>query len=71
MPKQNGVVERKNQTVQEMVKTMMNDYRLANHFLKEVIHIIVYIQNRCMLRVNDSKMPYELWFEIKAYVKYF
>lgn len=59
-PQHNGVVERKNRTVIEMVRTMMKYANLANVYWKEV-HTIVYILNRVHIRVNHTKIPYELW----------
>ena len=70
-PQQNGVVERKNRTVQEMARTMLNESKVGDRFWREAIHTSVYIQNRCMLRPNEDKIPYEMWFGRKATVKYF
>ena len=70
-PQQNGVVERKNRTVQEMARTMLNESKVGDRFWREAIHTSVYIQNRCMLRPNEDKTPYEMWFGRKATVKYF
>ena len=47
-PQQNGVVERKNRTVQEMARTMLTESKLADGFWREAVHTAVYIQNRCM-----------------------
>lgn len=70
-PQQNGVVERKNRTVQEMARTMLNENKIANRFWKEAVHTAIYIQNRCMLRPHENKTPYEMWFGRKASAKYF
>ena len=70
-PQQNSVVERKNRTFQEMVRTMLNESKVGDRFWKEAIHTSVYIQNRCMLRPNEDKTPYEIWFGRKATIKYF
>jgi transposase InsO family protein len=60
-PQQNGVVERKNRTVQEMARTMLMDSKLTDIFWTQAMHTIVHIQNRVMLRNNTDKTPYELW----------
>jgi hypothetical protein len=60
-PQQNGVVERKNMTVQEMDRTMIMDSKLRDIFWTQVVHTTVYIQNRVILRNNIDKTPYELW----------
>ena len=42
-PQQNGVVERKNRTLQEMVRTMINEYGLPQYLWAEaVIHLVTY-----------------------------
>jgi transposase InsO family protein len=59
-PQQNGVVERKNRTVQEMARTMIMDSKLTDIFWTQAMHTVVHIQNRVMLRNNTDKTPYEL-----------
>ena len=56
-PQQNGVVERKNRTVQEMAQTMIMDSKLTYIFWTRVVHTTVHIQNRVMLRNNTDKTP--------------
>jgi hypothetical protein len=58
---QNGVVERKNMTVQEMAQIMLMDSKLIDIFWTQVVHTTIHIQNRVMLRNNTDKTPYELW----------
>jgi hypothetical protein len=70
-PQQNGVVERKNKTVQEMARTMLMDSKLTDIFWTQAVHIAVHIQNRVMLRNNTDKTPYELWRGRPANVKHF
>jgi transposase InsO family protein len=60
-PQQNGVVERKNMTIQEMAQTMLMDSKLTDIFWTQAMHTIVHIQNRVMLRNNNDKNPYKLW----------
>jgi transposase InsO family protein len=60
-PHQNGVVERKNKRVQEMVRTMLKDSKLSHIFWAKVVHTLVHILNRGMLRSNTDKTPFELW----------
>ena len=60
-PQQNGVVERKNRTEQEMALTMIMDSNLTEIFWTQAVHIAVHIQNRVILRNNTDKTPYELW----------
>jgi transposase InsO family protein len=70
-PQQNGVVERKNRTVQEMARTMLMDSKLTDIFWTQAVHTTVHIQNRVMLRNNTDKTPYELWKGRPANVKHF
>lgn len=70
-PQQNGVVERKNRTVKEMARTMLNEAKLPNKFWKEVVHTVVYILNRAQIRVRTAYTPYELWNRKIANVKNF
>ena len=61
-PQQNGVVERKNRTVQEAGRAMLNEEKVLDGYWREAVYTIVYIQNRGQLRVSSNKTPYELWF---------
>jgi transposase InsO family protein len=70
-PQQNGVVERKNRTVQEMARTMIMDSKLTDIFWTQAVHTTIHIQNRVMLRNNTDKTPYELWKGRLANVKHF
>jgi len=49
-PQQNGVVERKNRTLQEMARTMIHENNLANHFWVEAVNAACYVQNRIYIR---------------------
>jgi hypothetical protein len=45
-PQRNGVVERKNRSIEEYVKEMMNDQNLSIFLWGEAVMTTVYIQNR-------------------------
>jgi hypothetical protein len=70
-PQQNGVVERKNKTVQEMARTMIMDSKLTNIFWTQAVHTTIHIQNRVMLRNNTDKTPYKLRKGRPTNVKHF
>ena len=70
-PQQNDVVERKNRTIQEAAKTMLNEAKLPDVYWREAIYTVVYILNRGQVMVNNDKTPYELWYGRPASVKYF
>ena len=59
-PQQNGVVERKNWTMKEMERIMLDESKVPNRYWKEVVQIVVYILNRAQLRVKTKYTPYEL-----------
>jgi hypothetical protein len=70
-PQQNGVVDRKNMTVQEMARTMLMDSKLTDIFWTQAMHTKIHIQNRLMLRNNIDKTPYKLWKGRPTNVKHF
>jgi transposase InsO family protein len=70
-PQQNGVVERKNMTIQEMARTMLMDSKLTDIFWTQVVNTTIHIQNKVMLRNNINKTPYELWKGRPTNVKHF
>jgi hypothetical protein len=70
-PQQNGVVERKDMTIQEMDRTMLMDSKLIDIFCTQAVHTKIHIQNRVMLRNNTEKTPYELWKGRPTNVKHF
>jgi transposase InsO family protein len=70
-PQQNGVVERKNITIQEATITMLNEAMLPEKFWRDEIYTTFHILNRAQLRPNHDKTPYELWFGRTSTVKHF
>ena len=58
---QNGVVERKNRTLQEMTRTMLNENNLPKYFWVEAVNTSCYVLNRVLLRPILKKTPYEIW----------
>jgi len=60
-PQQNGVVERKNRTLEDMTRTMLIANSLATNFWAEALNTSCYIINRCMIRSILNKTPYKLF----------
>ncbi|CAL9023435.1 unnamed protein product [Prunus brigantina] len=58
-PQQNGVAERKNRTILEMSKAMMNEKKLPYMFRGEAVNTAVYIQNRCPTKALENTTPFE------------
>ncbi|GJZ09833.1 retrovirus-related pol polyprotein from transposon TNT 1-94 [Tanacetum coccineum] len=59
-PQSNGVVERKNKTLQEMSRTMLNEQSLPQKFWCNAVDTSTYILNRILIKVILGKTPYEL-----------
>ncbi|WVZ84821.1 LOW QUALITY PROTEIN: hypothetical protein U9M48_031808 [Paspalum notatum var. saurae] len=58
----NGVVERKNRTLVEMARTMLDEHRTPRRFWAEAVNTARYIANRIFLRAFLGKTSYELRF---------
>ena len=60
-PQQNGVVERKNRSLQEMPRTLLHENNPAKHFWAEAVKTACYVQNRIYIRPLLNKAAYELF----------
>ena len=60
-PQQNGVVERKNRSLEELARTMLNDHDLPKHFWADAVSTACYVMNRVLIRPILKKTPYELY----------
>ena len=47
---QNGVVESKNRTLEEMARTMLIENGLAKYYCAEAVNTANYVLNRCLIR---------------------
>ncbi|GJZ93708.1 retrovirus-related pol polyprotein from transposon TNT 1-94 [Tanacetum coccineum] len=70
-PQSNGVVERKNKTLQEMSRTMLNEQSLPQKFWCNVVDTSTYILTRILIRAILGKTPYELLRGRKPTLDYF
>ena len=68
-PEQNGVAERKNRTLTEMIRCMLTDSGLSQKYWGEAAMTATYLQNRLLSRTVE-KTPYELWHNEKPSVKH-
>jgi transposase InsO family protein len=59
-PPHNGVVERKNKTLCEMARTMLDKHRTPRRLWAEVVNTTCYVSNRIYLRVHKKKTCYGL-----------
>jgi transposase InsO family protein len=60
-PQQNGVSERKNQTVMEMAKSMLFEKGMPKEFWPEAVNTAVYLLNRCPTKAVWNMTPFEAW----------
>jgi transposase InsO family protein len=70
-PQQNGVIERKNRTLQEFARVMLHAKHLPYSFWAEAMNIACHIHNRVTLRIGTTTTLYEIWKGRKPTVKYF
>jgi hypothetical protein len=71
VPQQNGVVERKNHTLVEMARTMLDEHRTPRRFWADAISTACYISNRISLHSILHLTPFELRFGRKPSVSHF
>jgi transposase InsO family protein len=70
-PQQNGVVERKNRTLLDMARTMLDEYKTPDWFWAEAINTACYSINRLYLHRILKKTSYKLLIGKKHNVSYF
>ena len=58
-PGQNGVAERFNRTLVEMVRSMLADSKLPKTFWAEALATAIYLRNRSLTKPVEGKTPYE------------
>ena len=68
-PNMNGVVERRNRTLKEMVRAMMSHSTLPNSMWGEALKVVAHIINR-VPKKSIRKTPYELWTNRKPSLSY-
>jgi transposase InsO family protein len=70
-PQKNGVAERKNRTIMNMVRCMLCDKQLPKSFWPEAAKWTVHVLNRSPTLTVKDKTPEEAWSGIKHKVDYF
>ncbi|GJT54819.1 retrovirus-related pol polyprotein from transposon TNT 1-94 [Tanacetum coccineum] len=70
-PQLNGEVERKNRTLQEMSRTMLNEQSLPQKFWCNAVDTSTYILNRILIRAIIGKTPYVILKGRKPTLDYF
>ena len=69
-PQKNGVAERKNRTLIEMINVMLSNSGLTTGYWGEALLTTCYILNRIPIKKNNIT-PYELWKNKKPNLSYF
>jgi hypothetical protein len=70
-PPPNGVVERKNRTLCEMARMMLDEHRTPRRFWAEALNTVCYVSNMIYLRVYMKKTCYELMHDRTPKVSHF
>jgi hypothetical protein len=70
-PQQNGVVERKNRMLIDMVRTMLGEFKTPERFWWEAVNTACHAINRLYLHCLLKKTSYELLIGNKPNVSYF
>lgn len=70
-PQQNGVAERRNRTLMNMVRCLLTAKEVPKVFWPEAVNWAVHVLNRCPTSAIQDKTPEEAWNGIKPSVEYF
>jgi transposase InsO family protein len=70
-PQQNGVTERKNRTLLQMARTMLDEYKISDQFWTKAINTTYHATNRLYLHKLLKKASYDLPTGRKPSVSYF
>jgi hypothetical protein len=69
-PQQNGIIERRNQTVVGMARALLKKRRMSAVFWGEAVVTTVYIFNRLPTKALNGRTPYEAWHGRKPTVSH-
>lgn len=70
-PHQNGVAERLNRTLVELVRTMLSHKQLPKEFWAEALNVAVHVRNRVTTRGLGVRVtPYEVLYDRKPNLSY-
>lgn len=70
-PQQNGVAERKNRTIMNMVRSMLSGKELPKQFWAEAVNWSIYVINRSPTTAVPNTTPEEAWSNRKPSVECF
>jgi transposase InsO family protein len=69
-PQQNGVVERRNQSIVATARSIMRSCGVLGHFWGEAVHTAVFLLNQAPTSALDGKTPYQAWYGKKPFVHF-
>jgi transposase InsO family protein len=69
-PEQNGVSERRNQCIIEMVRCMLHEKNLPKMFWAEAANTTVFLQNRLPTKLLEEKTPFEVLYNYKPLLSF-
>jgi hypothetical protein len=70
-PQQNGIAERKNRTLLDMVRSMISSKNIPKSFWAEAVNWANYVLNKSPAAAINDITPEEAWSSIKPSVKHF
>lgn len=70
-PQQNGIAERKNRTVLNMVRSMLSEKEMPRMFWPEAVKWTTFVLNRCPTVAVQDMTPQEAWSGEKPSVDFF
>ncbi|GJX63505.1 retrovirus-related pol polyprotein from transposon TNT 1-94 [Tanacetum coccineum] len=68
-PRQNGIAERRNRTLMDMVRSMLANLKLPEFLWTEALKTVAHILNRVPFK-SVPKTPYEIWTRRKPSLRY-
>ncbi|GAA0187368.1 hypothetical protein LIER_34656 [Lithospermum erythrorhizon] len=69
-PQQNGVVERRNRTILNMVRSLLSAKGMPKEFWSEAVVWTCHILNRCLTLAVKNMTPQEAWSKVKPSVEH-
>ena len=69
-PQQNSVVEKKNRSLEEEARTLLNETKLPKYFCADVVSIVCYTLNKLLIIPILKKTPYQLYKGRKPYISH-
>jgi hypothetical protein len=67
-PQQNGVAERMNRTLEEVIRSMLSESKLPKRFWAEALATATYLRNRSPTKAVEDMTPFEAWNGVKPNV---